>query len=314
MSAARTPLALAIGEAMIEMAPVGDGLYRRGFAGDCFNTAWHMARTLGPAARVGFVSRVGRDAISDAFVAQITGDGLIPEVIARDPDRTMGLYMIALEGAERSFHYWRNSSAARHLADDAAWLDQALTGADLIHLSGITLAILSPGARATLFTALDRARQAGAQISFDPNIRPALWSSPDEAREVVAQALRRSDIALPSFDDEAALWGDPTPEATITRLQAAGVAQIAVKNGADPVVWAVKGSSGTQPTPAAPEIRDTTGAGDAFNAGFLSARLMGSEITAAIAAGQQLSAELLRHFGARIPIAQMPQLAQIPTG
>ena len=42
----------AIGEAMVEMAPVGEGLYRRGFAGDTFNTAWHMAQWLGPGSGV----------------------------------------------------------------------------------------------------------------------------------------------------------------------------------------------------------------------------------------------------------------------
>ena len=58
---------VAIGEAMVEMAPVGEGLYRRGYAGDTFNTVWHMAQLLGDAARSGFVTRVGRDGLSDSF-------------------------------------------------------------------------------------------------------------------------------------------------------------------------------------------------------------------------------------------------------
>jgi 2-dehydro-3-deoxygluconokinase len=109
---------VAIGEAMVEMAPVGDGLYRRGFAGDTFNTGWHMAQLLGDAACVGFVTRVGCDGLSDAFVAEIAADGLDVSGIARDPERGMGLYLIKLDGVERSFHYWRQCSAARRLADD----------------------------------------------------------------------------------------------------------------------------------------------------------------------------------------------------
>ena len=61
--------AVAVGEAMVEIAPVGGGQYRRGFAGDTFNTAWHLALALQGRAKVGFVTRVGRDRISDAFVA-----------------------------------------------------------------------------------------------------------------------------------------------------------------------------------------------------------------------------------------------------
>ena len=67
----------------------------------------------------------------------------------------MGLYLIELEGAERSFHYWRSTSAARHLADDPGGLGAGLAGAGMVHLSGITLAILPP-ADAVALTGLMR--------------------------------------------------------------------------------------------------------------------------------------------------------------
>ena len=107
---------VAVGEAMVELAPVGEGNYRRGFAGDTFNTAWHMARTLQGRVRVGFATSVGDDDISEAFVAELAADGLDVSVIGRDPQRSMGLYLIELNRVERSFHYWRDTSAARGLA------------------------------------------------------------------------------------------------------------------------------------------------------------------------------------------------------
>ncbi len=158
----------AIGEAMIELAPVGDGLYRRGHAGDTFNTAWHMAQWLRASAQVGLLTRLGRDGLSEAFMAEMAADGLVLDGISRDPERTMGLYLIELDGVERSFHYWRSVSAARRLADDPDHLAQALQGIGLVHLSGITLAILSDPARQTLFAALERVRAAGGLVSFDP--------------------------------------------------------------------------------------------------------------------------------------------------
>lgn len=70
----------------------------------------------------------------------------------------MGLYPIELDGVERSFPYWRSDAAARLLADDPDWLDRAFSGQGLIHLSGITVAILSDPARDRAIAALERAR------------------------------------------------------------------------------------------------------------------------------------------------------------
>jgi 2-dehydro-3-deoxygluconokinase len=299
---------VSIGEAMVELAPLGDGNYRRGFAGDTFNTAWHMAQALQGRAQVGFATRVGQDRISDAFVAELAADGLDVSVIGRDPVRQMGLYLIELTGVERSFHYWRDSSAARGLAADQGALTQAFAGAGLIHLSGITLAILPMSDREKLFAALAQARADGARVSFDPNIRPRLWASMDEVRQVIPQVLALTDIALPSFDDETSVWGDVDPKATIARIGAAGVAEVAVKDGAGPVVVYRDGAITTLPTPPVQGMRDTTGAGDAFNAGYLSARLSGQTPDRAVATGQRFSGEVIRHLGARLPKGSVPSL------
>lgn len=292
---------VAVGEAMLEMAPVGGGHYRLGFAGDTFNTVWHMSQLLGPRARAGLVTRLGTDTLSDRFAAEMAADGLDLAGLSRDPEREMGLYLIELDGAERSFHYWRQHSAARRLADDPAALASALLAAGLIHVSGITLAILSPEARGTLFATLDAARRDGARVSFDPNIRPRLWNSSAETRDTVAQMLGRTDIALPSFDDEHSLWDDATPEMTVARLVDLGVTEVAVKDGPRAVHFLAEGIQGSVETPPVGDLRDTTGAGDAFNAGYLSARLMGTLPAQAVAIGQTLSAMVLATHGARAP-------------
>ena len=297
---------VAVGEAMVELAPVGAGTYRRGYAGDTFNTAWHMAQALRGRAKVGFVTRVGVDRISEDFVGELADDGLDVAQIGRDPLRTMGLYLIELNGVERSFHYWRDTAAARGLAADPADLARAFAGVGLIHLSGITLAILPAADRDTLFAALALARRHGALVSFDPNIRPRLWSSMAEVRQTIPTMLALTDIALPSFDDEAAVWGDANPAATIARFAAAGVAEVAVKDGPGPVSFLSLGTIATLPTPSVDGIRDTTGAGDGFNAGYLAARLLGQSPRTAVQVGQGFSGEVIRHFGARLPKANVP--------
>lgn len=288
----------AIGEAMVEMAPVGD-LYRRGFAGDTFNTAWHMARWLGALAEVGLVTRVGADGISDAFVEGMVSDGMVVSGVARDAGRGMGLYLIELDGVERRFHYWRDTSAARGVADDPAALAAALRGVGLVHLSGITLAILSETAQEGLFDVLAAYRAGGGVVSFDPNIRMRLWPSVGVMRAAVTRMLALTDIALPSLDDEVAHFGDADTAAVVARMAAAGVPEIVVKDGAGPVTVFVDGSQQVVPTPAVEGIRDTTGAGDAFNAGYLAARMAGLEVGACVCAGQRLAAVVLQHNGAR---------------
>jgi 2-dehydro-3-deoxygluconokinase len=290
----------ALGEAMVELAPQGDGSYRMGHAGDVYNTIWHLAQLL-PGRAAGLVSRVGKDSLSNAFVAQMAADGLATDGIGRDPVRRMGLYLIELTGVERSFHYWRDNSAARWLADDPAALQAALDGAALIHLSGITLAILPDAGREVLLAALALARQAGARVAFDPNIRPRLWPSMDAARAVIARMLTLTDIALPSLDDEVAHMGDADAGATIARMRAAGVAEVVVKNGAGPLTLWDGQAQLTLATPPVADVVDTTGAGDGFNAGYLAARLRGFEPTQAVALGQAVAAMVLRSRGALAP-------------
>jgi 2-dehydro-3-deoxygluconokinase len=305
---------VSIGEAMVELAPAGDGLYRRGYAGDTFNTAWHMRQLLGEDADIGFFTRLGTDTFSREFMGQLTADGLDVSLITQDAGRQMGLYLIELDGVERSFHYWRGQSAARLLADDAGALARAMHGKGLIHLSGISLAILSAEARNRLFETVRQARSDGTLVSFDPNIRPRLWSSQDEIRATIGTMLRMTDIALPSFDDERAHWNDASPQDTIRRMRGCGVGEIVVKDGAGPVHAHAAGKAHVCETPGVSTIRDTTGAGDAFNAGYLAARLAGRVPADAIHLAQRLAALVLQHFGARAPKDRVSDLFHLFQG
>jgi 2-dehydro-3-deoxygluconokinase len=106
---------------------------------------------------------------------------------------------------------------------------------------------------------------------------------------------------LPSFDDEAKLWGDGDPEATVKRMTAAGVREIVVKNGQETVALFNDGALSRVPTPAVKSIRDTTGAGDSFNAGYLAGRLVGMSPLNACQLGQEVAGEIISHFGALAP-------------
>ena len=123
---------------------------------------------------------------------------------------------------------------------------------------------------------LEAARQQGAKVAFDGNFRPRGWKGNlPRTRAVFIEALKRVDIALPAFDDEAVLWGDPSPEATVARLHAFGIGEIVVKNGPNSALVAPAGDQEFVPVPEVVVPVDTTAAGDGFNAGYLAARLNG---------------------------------------
>ena len=299
---------IGVGEAMVELAPVSEGLYAQGFAGDTLNTCWYLKRLVGDLRRVRYLTRVGEDALSGRLVELLVKSGIDATVVSRDPERTLGLYLISLEGAERRFSYWRDQSAARRLADDPASLDAAFRDAALIHVSGITLAIVEAKGRQNLLAALTDARARGARVSFDPNVRRRLWPDQATLRAALTDMFSACDIALPSFDDEAAVWGDADPVTSVARVAALGVEEIVVKNGAGPAFIFADGVESLSPARAVSDARDTTGAGDSFNAGYLAARIAGLSAIASCEFAHELAAEVVRHPGALAPPAAIEPL------
>lgn len=292
---------LSIGEAMVELSQApGTELWRLGIAGDTLNTAWYLRRLLGPEHAVGYLTRVGTGAFSQKALDFMAAEGLDTTHVAREPDREIGLYAINLKDGERSFSYWRETAAARRLADDADVLDAALQGCNLAYFSGITLAILPEDGRTRLLEALARARAAGTTIVFDTNLRPRLWADTATMRRVIELAATGADLVLPSFDDERAHFGDATPEATARRYLGLGAGHVIVKNGGDAVHFDGSGGTGTLDDLPLDEPVDTTAAGDSFNAGYLAAWLDGADCATAIRAGHELSRRVIRYPGALV--------------
>lgn len=291
---------LSVGECMVEVAPAREGLYRIGFAGDSFNTAWYARHLLPPGWTTDYATLVGRDAISGKMLAFMAAEGIGTDAIGRLSDRTVGLYMISLKDGERSFSYWRGQSAARCLGDDAAWLARVLSGRRIIHFTGITLAILPPEGRATLLAALARARVDGAFVSFDTNQRPKLWEGPEAMRQSISKAAEVADLVLPSYDEEKKLFGDTAPEETARRYREQGASRVVVKNGG--TLGVIADSDGLRRFEPAPvtEVVDTTAAGDSFGAGVLAGLSQGRTLDEAVDAAVALAARVIAAPGALV--------------
>ncbi|MFT0858763.1 sugar kinase [Ancylobacter sp. G4_0304] len=289
---------LSIGEAMLELSEQAP-LWAMNVAGDTLNTAWHLKRLAGDAADIAYFTALGTDPFSARIEDFIAQAGLVTRFIRHEPTRGPGLYAISLRHGERSFTYWRDRSAAKLLADEAAALDAALGWADIAYVSGITLAILAPEARERLIAALQSARARGVKVAFDPNIRPRLWEDADTMRAVIMRAAGVADIVLPSFEDEAQHFGDASLEACAVRYGAQAGREVVVKNGGRDVLLAVEGR--LIPHALVPvEPVDTTGAGDAFNAGWLAARLQGLSPEASVERAHALAVHVISRKGALV--------------
>lgn len=294
---------LGIGECMVELSPEGQGLFRKGFAGDVFNTLWYARQALGPQWQVEFLTGLGTDALSDEFRAFAAAAGISCEGAPRLSDRTLGLYMIHLRQGERSFSYWRETSAARAMMSAPREVEARLKGADVIYLTGITLAILPHRDACALLAQVDAMRGAGAVVAFDPNIRPRLWDDPARMRALIEQAARTATIVLPSHDDEAAAFGDADPAATAARYAALGCGHVVVKNGAAAVVTRIGGACAEHAVTPVARVVDSTAAGDSFNAAYLAEFLASRDDAAAVRAGGAQAARTISARGALVDTA-----------
>ena len=291
---------------MVELSQAGEGLLRKGFAGDTFNTAWYARACLPAEWTVDYLTAVGDDPMSSEMLTFMKEAGIGTDAIRRIEGKTPGLYLITLKNGERTFSYWRDTAAARKLADDGDHLRRWIEMSDIIYFSGITLGILAPEAIDTLFAELRRAKAAGKRIAFDPNIRPRLWAGKDVMLKTIEDGARAATMVLPSFDDETTHFGDTSIEATIARYHALGVEGVVVKNGEHGVTLSFGGATSFVPAVAAQQLVDTTSAGDSFNGGFLSRLVRGASPQDAAAYGAAVASVVVGHHGALISPALLP--------
>lgn len=295
-----------IGECMVELnaAPeFGPGIMRQAFGGDSLNACVYCRRALplGADVAVHYVTRLGDDPFSRAMLAGWQEEALATDLVETGRGETAGLYAISLDAqGERSFHYWRSASAAKTLFDGpgADRLVEALAGFDALYFSGITLAILGDRGRSALLSLAEARKDAGALVAFDGNYRPRLWQGVEEARHWIGRGYGAASLALPTWDDEAALFGDRDAAETATRLAALGCSTIVVKCGGEPALLVEGQEQRTVPIPEKAEVVDTTAAGDSFNGALLAARLTGRGWTEAVLAGHRMAGQVIGARGA----------------
>jgi sugar/nucleoside kinase (ribokinase family) len=236
------------------------------------------------------VARAGDDAAGRTSLEGLTRHGVELEV-AIDSLHATGVCVVIVEpGGERTMLPDRGANAALEPADLP--IDEFAAGSHL-HLSGYTL--LDPGSRPAGLVALEHARAAGMTISVDP-------ASAAPLAEVGAHNFlgwtRRASLLLPNAEEAAVLTGARDPEAAAWALAKDG-REVVITLGDQGALWSDGQHVERARASPAPAAVDSTGAGDAFTAGWLASRLQGADATEALAAANFAAAQAIVQSGAR---------------
>ena len=247
--------------------------FRRALAGAETNVATGLAR-LGH--RVGWIGRVGDDPFGRYALTELAAAGVDTTAVTLDSDAPTGFQLKSrADGGDPEVVYFRRNSAGSRLAPSPA-TDEYVAGAQHLHVTGIPLA-LSASTRDFAFRAVDVARAAGATVSFDPNLRPTLWASPEEMVRVVDEMAVRADWVLPGLTEGALLTGRRDADGVAAYYLERGASCVVIKNGAAGAsAHTVEGRIDQPVFPV--RVVDTVGAGDGFAAGLISASLEGLDL------------------------------------
>ncbi|HUD95428.1 sugar kinase [Sphingobium sp.] len=274
-----------IGEAMLELSRGQGDSWNLRYGGDVINTAVHMARS---GDKVRLASALGADPMSADLRAQWEAEGVDTALVLAADGRLPGLYAIETDAlGERTFHYWRSEAAAKRmfaLPDSAAMVEQAAQS-DLLYFSLITLAILPDEGREALLSLCEAVKGRGGRVAFDGNYRARLWPDAATAQHWRDRAIAIADIGLPTLADEVEMGEADDARDAAARWGAGEGREIIVKLGGE---GCLVGDELVAP-PRLIDVVDSSGAGDAFNAGYLHARLAGAMPAEAALAGHRLA-------------------------
>ena len=276
-------------------------------AGAETNVAVGLAR-LG--LRVGWASRLGDDSLGRYLLDAMRAEGIDCSRVDLTPEASTGLMLKGrvTDGSDPPIEYHRRGSAAsRMTADalDAAWL----AGARHLHVTGVFPA-LSAGCLALAERAIACMRGARRTVSFDPNLRPALWATRQQMCDTLNALAVQCDCVLPGLDEGRALTGQSDPALIARFYRDRGVPRVIVKLGAQGAYFD-DARAGCGHVPAFPVARvvDTVGAGDGFAVGVISAALEDLDVAEAARRGAWIGAQAVQAIGDTEGLPTRAQLA-----
>ena len=258
----------ALGEVLIDFTPYGtseggQALFEQNPGGAPANVLAAVARLGGTAA---FIGKVGDDMHGKLLKETLEKEGIDVTGLIEDPDYFTTLAFVSLKNGERSFSFARKPGADTQLRKEEVPME-VLQNTKIFHCGSLSLTD-EPARSATIY-AVEEAKKAGALISYDPNYRPLLWSSEEEAKKYMRSMIPYADIMKISDEETMLLSGKEEPREAAKALLDAGVSCVVVTLGGDGALLMTKQIE-VQEKGKSRNVVDTTGAGDSFWGGLLS--------------------------------------------
>jgi sugar/nucleoside kinase (ribokinase family) len=256
--------------------------------GSAANLAAWLATT---GLKVHFVGRVGRDPFGFFHQEELGKLGIVPH-LSFDSQHSTGSSVILVDHATGERHMLTDRGANQYLSpEDIPW--KLFSRENCFHLSGYSL--LEGSSREVALQMLEKARQVGMKISVDPSATSLL-------REIGPQQFlnwtKGAQLCFPNLEEGQLLSGEASPEA-VARFLAEWYGEVALKRGREGSIWLKKGQPAIFMPSLPVKVVDSTGAGDAFAAGFLAEWLKGAPALEDLAAGTRLGAKVAAQPGAR---------------
>ncbi|GAB4090969.1 sugar kinase [Hydrogenophaga soli] len=295
---------LTLGEAMVLFAAQDEGplaevqRFAKFAAGAELNVAIGLSR-LGW--RVAYLSRLGQDSLGQYLLGVMQREGIATHGVRVSDVHRTGFMLKSREtqGADPQVEYHRKGSAASTMGpDDLKRLVQSK--ARHLHITGISPA-LSPSCHELVLVAIRWAKAQGMTVSFDPNLRPRLWASPQAMIDTLNAVAALCDWVLPGLAEGQTLTGASHAEEVARFYLDAGAQHVVVKLGREGgygAHWAsAQGQQATVPGVPVPQVVDTVGAGDGFAVGVISGVLEGLGWPQAVARGNAIGARVVQFPG-----------------
>jgi len=308
------PDVIALGEILVDMIPIRAGHYsevpafEKCFGGAPFNFAVGIARLGGS---VGALCAVGNDQFGEFLLDTLRANGVDVSHVKTKEARTTLAFVIREKTGERNFFFYRNpwTETADTLVSPGDIDPEYVSRAKIMHFSGVALS--HNPERSAVFEAMKICKEAGVQISFDPNIRLDLWGSEAALRKIYDKAMREADLILLAKDEGEFLFNEADPER---------VADVVFKKY-DPSCVAIKlGSLGcfvrmddmrrVEKRAFGVQVVDTTGAGDGWAAGFEQALLEKRDLEECATIANAVGALVVTKIGA---ITALPTREEVGT-
>lgn len=242
-----------------------------------------------------YITRLGDEPLGRYVEKFLIKEGIGTEFITFDPVYRTGIQLKnkVIDGDPFAPYYRKGSAASRISIEEIDAID--FNGIKHVHITGIPPA-LSESCRQATYRLFERAKENNVYISFDPNLRPALWESKEIMINTINDLASKADMVLPGTAEGLTLMGSEKPDDIADFYLKLGAKTVIVKMGGQGAYVKTENEAYTVEGFRVEKVIDTVGAGDGFAAGIISGRLEGLSLKDCVRRGNAIGAIQIQHI------------------